>query len=331
MPVRGVLLYSGGLDSLLAARLLIDQGIGLLGVMFVLPFFSPDYNPEEGLAARYAGGIGLPLEFIRCGMEYMEIAKNPPHGYGKRMNPCIDCKIFFLKNAGQIMERERASFVATGEVVGQRPMSQMRHMLNHIEKQSGLQGKLLRPLSAKLLKPTLAEQRGEVDRERLLGISGRSRAQQLALAEGYGIRDYSSPAGGCLFTDAHIAPRVRDLYDYVGNFSMPDVYLLNVGRHLRLNPRLKIIVGRNEPENRELWKYRAMADLFFEPQFKGPSVFARGVIADEDIDAIASIMLRYGRAGESDRIVQVYRGDSPPRSHTCGEPMEMSAVEALRI
>lgn len=331
MPAEGVLLYSGGLDSLLSARLLMDQGIDLLGIQFLLPFVPPDHDPARSDAARFARGIGLRLEFIRCDMEYMEMAKNPPHGYGKRMNPCIDCKIFFLKKARSVMEREGASFVATGEVVGQRPMSQMRHMLNHIEKQSGLNGRLLRPLSARLLKPTVAELSGMVNRELLLGISGRSRAEQLAMAERFGIREYSSPAGGCLFTDRQIAGRVKDLYDHVKDFSLLDVYLLGVGRHLRLNERLKIIVGRNEPENRELWKFRETADLFLEPEFKGPSVFARGLIADEDIHTIGSIMLRYGKAGESDRSVQVYRGRAQPRSHACGEPMEESAVEALKI
>jgi hypothetical protein len=261
----------------------------------------------------------------------MEMVKNPPHGYGKKMNPCIDCKIFFLRRAGEIMSVEKASFVATGEVVGQRPMSQMKHMLNHIEKESGLKGYLLRPLSAKLMKPTLAEQRGIVDRERLMGISGRGRGIQTQLAEMYSITEYATPAGGCLFTDTFIAKRVRDLFEHHPDSNAVDGYLLTVGRHFRISKSTKIIVGRNESENLELEKYRDLADYFICPEFKGPSVFVKGALSDEDLLLICSIVVRYGRPGKGGLRINVCSGNERTSLTDIREPVEDRMLESMRI
>lgn len=292
---KGIHLYSGGLDSILSARLLIDQGINLIGVNFILPFTPPDFNPHEYKTSKLAESIGLPLRFIRLNIDYMEMVKNPPHGYGKNINPCIDCKIYFLKKAKQIMHEENASFVSTGEVVGQRPMSQMKNMLKHIEKESGLSNDLLRPLSAKLLQPTNAENNGIVDRSRLLDISGRTRKKQIELAEKYSINDYASPAGGCLFTDKNYAAKLRDLFYFNPDYNMTDIYLLTVGRHYRLHEHAKIIVSRNEKENNELEKYRQNFDYFVEPEFKGAFISVKGRLDDNNFEIISSISGRYGK------------------------------------
>lgn len=331
MSARGILLYSGGLDSLLAGRLLLEQGVEVSGIMFVLPFAAPDYRPEQSPQARFARDNAIPLRFFRCGREYMEMVKNPPHGYGKRSNPCIDCKIYFLRKAGELMESEGASFVATGEVVGQRPMSQMKHMLRHIENESGLKGRLLRPLSAKLLPPTIPEREGLVDRERLMGISGRGRSAQIELARRMGIAEYASPAGGCLFTDVQIARRVRDLLDRVPGFDMTDVYLLSLGRHFRAREDLKFIVGRNEAENVELEKYASDADALLVPEFKGPVVFARGAVGDDDVRLLSSIAARYGKPSGTDDRLTLFKRGLRHREVPAGEPADDEAIKRLMI
>jgi tRNA-specific 2-thiouridylase len=328
---RGIILFSGGLDSLLAARVLLDQGIELIGLHFLLPFTPPDIDPEELSVSHRATLIGLSLINYRCDKEYMEMVRHPPHGYGKNMNPCIDCKIYFLKRARELMEEENASFIATGEVVGQRPLSQMKHMMNHIEKSSGLKGFLLRPLSAKLLEPTRAETDGIVDRNALLNISGRSRKIQMELAARYRITEYSSPAGGCLLTDKNMSKRLMDLFSYIPDYTMTDVYLLTIGRHMRINKSLKIIVSRNERENIELEKYRESADGFIVPDFKGPSILARGVIDDDDVGFIGSIMLRYrNRLDKNNRIV-IYRRGEQPRTRPVHNPVLDSTLKPIMI
>ncbi|HOS38702.1 MAG TPA: hypothetical protein PLG31_03135 [Spirochaetota bacterium] len=319
-PRTGILLYSGGLDSLLAARILLDQGIELIGLHFVLPFFSPHADPADTAAARQAARIGLSLRHIRCGRDYMDMVERPAHGYGKHINPCIDCKIFFLQRAREEMERTGAAFVATGEVVGQRPMSQMRHMLNHIEHASGLDGYLLRPLSARLLKPTVAEDEGIVDRERLLDISGRSRRRQMELAARYGIEDYASPAGGCLFTDANYERRLRDLFAHRPDYDLAAVYLLSVGRHFRLNERTRLIVARNEREGSALERARDSADCLLVPDFKGPTALLTGDADEATLALAGSIMLRYGRP-EGINAIQVFRREDDPRTMTIARPI----------
>ena len=306
MRARGILLYSGGLDSLLAGRLLLEQDVEVSGIMFVLPFAAPDYRPEYSPQARFARDNSIPLRFFRCGREDMEMVKAPPHGYGKRSNPCIDCKIYFLRKAGELMESEGASFVATGEVVGQRPMSQMKHMLRHIENESGLKGRLLRPLSAKLL-------------------------PQMDLARTMGITEYASPAGGCLFTDVQIARRVRDLLDRIPDFDMTDVYLLSLGRHFRAREDLKFIVGRNEGENAELEKYASGADALLVPEFKGPVVFARGAVGDDDVRLLSSIVARYGKPSGADDRLTLFKKGLRDREVTAGEPAEDDTIRRLLI
>ncbi|TAL36439.1 MAG: hypothetical protein EPN93_08425 [Spirochaetes bacterium] len=331
MARKGILLYSGGLDSLLAGKVLLEQGIEIASVQFISPFKPLDDDPSLSAAARHARNIGLPLRFVRCGREYMDMVKNPLHGYGKNMNPCIDCKIHFLREAKKMMEAQGASFVATGEVVGQRPMSQMRHMLNHIEKESGLEGNLLRPLSAKLMKETNAEKSGIVDRTSLLAINGRSRGAQMELAARYGIAEYGAPAGGCLLTDAPIARRVKDLFRFVPGFSMTDVYLLAVGRHFRLRENLKIIVGRSEVENRELEKYRHEADCFAVPEFKGPALYARGGFTGNDLETLAGMCARYGKPEPENNTLLCTLADGTEIKCPCLEKIDDDVLDKLRI
>ncbi len=308
MTAKGILLYSGGLDSILAAKLLMEQNVDLIGLHFVLPFYPPSFDLNELDAAKQAKKIGLKLEFYRCGKEYLEMVKNPIHGYGKNINPCIDCKIFFIKKATEYMELFNADFVATGEVVGQRPMSQLKHTLRHIEKSTNLAGKLLRPLSAKILEPTIAEKEGKIDRTRLLDINGRGRKHQLELAAKYGITDYSSPSGGCLFTDKNIASRIKDIFAKEDKVEEIDLYLSTIGRHFRTDKNSKIIIARNQKESMDLENIKEFADSMLYPIFSGPTVFIKGKIDDRDLSAITSIMARYGKPEpENNRISLIHK------------------------
>ena len=304
--IDGIVLYSGGLDSLIAAKVLLNQNLKIIGFHCILPFIAPDVNPDQLPASKLAEQINLPLHFYKCDKDYIDMVKNPAHGYGKNMNPCIDCKIHFIKKAYEYMKEINASFIATGEVVGQRPMSQMKHMLMHIINETDTDNRLLRPLSAKLLEPTRPEIDGIVNRELLYGISGRTRQAQMDLAELFGIKSYASPGGGCLFTDPNIAKRVKDLIDRNQVCVQIDFYLLTLGRHLRINSDLKVIIGRNEYENHELFKFRDNADLFFEPEFKGPAGYVKGKCTEADKKFIAKIIGRYGKPEKGNCKIMIY-------------------------
>ncbi|MDM7988259.1 MAG: tRNA 4-thiouridine(8) synthase ThiI [Smithella sp.] len=328
---KGIVLISGGLDSLLAARVLMEQNIDITGLYFVLPFVEPDADPGQLLPVQIAVKNNIAVRTQRCGEDYLEIIRNPQHGYGKHANPCIDCHLYFIRKAAELMRETGADFVATGEVVGQRPMSQMRHTLNHIEKSAGLQGRLLRPLSAKLLKPTIPEEEGIVNRDQLLGISGRGRKDQLKLAEKYNITGYTTPSGGCLFTDEFISRRVKDLFGSKGGVEPVDLYLLTVGRHFRLHDTAKIIVSRNEKENNALEKYRNMSDYFFIPGFKGPAVYARGELSSGDMEMICAIILRYGKPDGVTSRISVYKKGNLLITMDASRVISDDQLERLRI
>lgn len=326
-----VLLYSGGLDSLLAAKVLMDMGIDVTGLHCILPYYPPDLDTESLKSTILARQIGLNLIEYRCSEEYIEMLRKPCHGYGREINPCIDCKLFFIKKAAELMHKLGAEFVATGEVVGQRPMSQLKHTLNHIEKESGLSGRLLRPLSAKLLKPTNPELDGKVDRSRLLDINGRGRKRQFELAEYYGITDFESPGGGCLFTDSHIASRIRDAFTNNKKLTSLDLYLLKIGRHFRINENLKLIVSRNQHETEELEKYINYADSFFKPEFAGPSIFVKGVISSTDKYIIAGILTRYSKLSDPEKRIIIYAGNHITDEITAGNPVNDEEIELWRL
>ncbi|MGB3112500.1 MAG: hypothetical protein WBB84_05960, partial [Candidatus Omnitrophota bacterium] len=230
---KAVALISGGLDSLLAAKLVQEQGIEVQGVAFVMSVASTsvrDFSHNVHIASNEAG---IPVKIVDISKEFLNILKSPKHGYGSNMNPCIDCKIFMLRKAWEVMKEEGADFVVTGEVLGERPMSQRRDALNIIRKSSSLDGYLLRPLSAKLLDETIPEKEGVVDRERLLDIEGRSRKRQFELARKYGIKKFFPPAGGCLLADPIFAKKVKDLID-TDSLAIKNIDLLKYGRHFRM-------------------------------------------------------------------------------------------------
>ena len=331
MAHKGVVLYSGGLDSLLAAKLLMEQGLDVTGFHCVLPFAPKDFVPEESYAARLASQINLPLVYYICDREYIAMVRSPEHGRGKHINPCIDCKIFFIKKAGEYMKKIGADFVATGEVVGQRPMSQMKNTMIHIAKETGLEGRLLRPLSALLLKPTLAEEQGVVNRAALLGISGRGRKPQMELAAAWGIREYASPAGGCLMTDANVSRRIEDLFSHNGEVSANAVRLTAFGRHFRINERTKLVVARNESEGIELAKYADEADALFVPEFKGPAAILLGSLTDETQSTAAAIISRYGSPSDNDNKITVTAGGAPAGFILARQPASEESLDAMRI
>ncbi|MBW1858512.1 MAG: tRNA 4-thiouridine(8) synthase ThiI [Deltaproteobacteria bacterium] len=246
---RALGLTSGGLDSILAALVLREQGIEVAWVNFETPFFSADR------ARRAARTTGIPLRVKNITPVYVEMLRNPNCGYGTNMNPCLDCHALMLKIAGSMMTQERFDFLFTGEVVGQRPMSQTKPSLRYVEKTSGFDGSILRPLSAKLLPVTIPEEKGLVDRERLLDFSGRSRKPQMKLAEAFGITDYPSPGGGCLLTDPGFSRRVKDLLEHQDDCHERDFELLKYGRHFRLHDNCKVIVGRTKEDNRHISRF----------------------------------------------------------------------------
>ena len=250
MRKKAIGLVSGGLDSWLAVKLMLDQGVEVVCLNLKTPFCQcdTDGNCFSDLVAQE---YNLKLIRIFGKEDFLELVKDPPHGYGKNMNPCIDCRIYLFKKAKKLMEKERADFVFTGEVLGERPMTQKLNTLKLTEKESELDGKILRPLSALLLKPTVPEKEGWVDRDKLLSIQGRSRKPQIALAYALKIKKYPSPAGGCLLTDESFARRLKDALKHQ-EFSLRDVSLLKVGRHFRLPEGGKVITGRNEQENKNL-------------------------------------------------------------------------------
>ena len=266
--IKAIILFSGGLDSILAAKILQEQGIELLGITFKSYFFNGDQ------AKKAAKEIGLPLEALDFSKEHLKMVKNPKYGYGKAMNPCIDCHILMLKIAKKMMKKQGGMrFVVTGDVLGERPMSQNKKALELIEKESGLKGYLLRPLSAKLLEPTIPEKLDWVDREKLSDIRGRSRKKQLALAKKYKIKEYPTPAGGCLLTDLEFGKRLKELLEICPKCGGNDIELLKLGRHF-WESNVKIIVGRNEEENKKIEK------IACPPQFFAKQKFGRDILIE---------------------------------------------------
>jgi tRNA U34 2-thiouridine synthase MnmA/TrmU len=294
--VKALILLSGGLDSTLALHLIREQVIELVALNFTSPFCM--CNKKGGCAhsvLAVAGQLSVNLVSIDNTAEMLECVKQPKHGYGANMNPCLDCRIIMFKKARRFMEECGASFIITGEVLSQRPMSQKRHQFKLIERESGLEGLVLRPLSAGRLEETVAEKMGWVDRNRLLRIAGRGRKEQFALAGQFGIQDYPCPAGGCLLTDPNFCRRLKDLMTYKPDFNLSDIQLLKLGRHFRISPACKLIVGRNEGENNTLIGLGMNTDLIFMPSegMAGPTALGSGNFSQEDKQTAAAIVKRY--------------------------------------
>ena len=294
----GLGLISGGLDSLIACLVLKLQNIEVVGLNFKSPFCICDKaykNAECGLNLFY-DKLGIKTYFLQKEDDYLEVIKNPKFGYGKNLNPCIDCRIYILKKAKIFAKEISANFIFTGEVIDQRPKSQNLKALNIIEEESDLKGKLLRPLSALLLKPTLLEQKGLIDRSKLLGIKGRSRKKQLELARSHGLLNDYNACGGCLLTEKEFANRMRDYLKYSKNPTMQGVKLLKYGRHFRFNGS-KIIVGRNELENNFLLNFMGPDEIVMEASdVKGPVTLIQGKTEEEVIIFAAKLTLRYSDA-----------------------------------
>ena len=294
--IKAIALLSGGLDSQLAVRVIQEQGIEVHAATFWAPFHQ---NPPPGakLAAQAAAeNLGVHLTVLRETDAFLDILKNPKHGYGKNMNPCIDCHAFMIRRSGELMRDIGASFVITGEVLGQRPMSQRRDSMRLVEKESGLEGYLLRPLSAKLLPPTVPEDKGWVDRDKLHDLHGRGRKPQMALAKTYGLVSYPGPAGGCLATDPEFAHRIKELLDHT-DATANDLDLLKHGRHFRLDPASKAVVGRDHEDNLRIMEIAQPSDMLLELRdMPGPLTLLRGHAADANVRAAASLTARYSKA-----------------------------------
>ena len=331
MNRKALALLSGGLDSTLAIKLLLDQGVEVVALNFISPFCQCNSKTGCQLEARkVVDKFGIDLKVIGLSKEYLEMVKNPVHGYGKNMNPCIDCRILMLKKTKEYMKEIDASFIITGEVLGQRPMSQRRDAMRVIEKEAGMEGLILRPLSARLLPPTIPEIEGIVDRERLLAFSGRSRKPQMALAKNLQINEYPCAAGGCLLTDPEFAGRMRDLLKFTPEPTMNDIQLLKIGRHFRLSDTLKIIVGRNEEENKRLLVLAKEKDIRLGVvNHKGPVAIARGMITQNHLLKAASICARYSDdRGESGIMVSEFLSKEKVLSIL---PMDETELEKLRV
>lgn len=331
---KAILLLSGGLDSTLTAKILCDQGIGVEALNFTSPFCNCNGRKDgcRNQAVKVAQELNIPIRVLVKGLDYMKLVENPPHGYGSQMNPCVDCRIYILKKAGELMAELGASFVATGEVLGQRPTSQQRHSLALIERESGLQGRILRPLSALHFAPTIPEIEGMVDRQKLLDIAGRGRKKQIQLAADLGISDYPCPAGGCLLTEKSIAHRLRDLFRYKPSYEMTDMRLLVVGRHFRLSPQLKVVIGHNEQENNKLLALAGASGTLIQPfDFRGPTALVDGFLNSDVKEIIGRIIAAYSRQLMPDYRLEVIRGEERLEMFTVNEKLPREVCNDLRI
>ncbi|MDQ7783609.1 MAG: hypothetical protein RDU20_12065 [Desulfomonilaceae bacterium] len=328
---KAVALVSGGLDSALAIHLVKKQGIDVTAVHFT-SFFSPlDIEDEDSPVRNLVRQLKVPLVLRPKGRDFLELIRNPKHGHGKNLNPCVDCRIYTLVKARELMEEIGASFLVTGEVAGQRPMSQRKHTIRFIEKQAGCDGIVVRPLSAQVLPESLPEKVGVLDRGRFLGISGRGRKIQLKMAEEIGLQGYSTPAGGCLLTDKIYSRRLQDLLDDTNEPSQDELDLLRFGRHIRLRAGLKIVVCRNEKENVRLERSAPAGVMFFPVGFPGPLVWASGRPEPEEETRIASILRRYSRPASRGDLIGIRETDAGERQISVTDVAEDDWIEAHMI
>ncbi len=344
--VKALGLFSGGLDSILACRTVAEQGITVIGLKFVTPFFdSYILECREKYQAEMQDKYGLRVEVVDLSRDYLQLLHNPVHGFGKHFNPCIDCKIMMLRRARRLMAVYNASFLITGEVVGQRPMSQRRDTMRVIERDSDCTGLLLRPLSALLLPPTPMEELGLVDRDRLHRFAGRGRKAQMELAARFSLTDYPNPAGGCILTDPNLGTRIKALYNgdlrlVDGGISAEDVRLLLVGRQFQIEGRHWLIVGRNQEENKRIVSLQEKGDwLLSMENHPGPTALLRRAednVVTEDRESVlrsaAGVVTRYAKRVAGRHVaaeVCVDMGDSK----TCRsfEPLHEEVVSSWQI
>ncbi|MCL4344053.1 MAG: hypothetical protein JRN26_04980 [Nitrososphaerota archaeon] len=287
--MKAVALVSGGLDSILAMKIVQEMGIDVIPLHIITPF-NESCCSNLTLLSELIENQGLKLETVNAGMDYVEMVKKPKFGYGSAINPCRDCRAYMLKKAKEIMDKEGANFIVTGEVLDQRPMSQNKKAMMLVEKEMGLEGTILRPLSGKILPPTIPEQKGLVDRYKMLDIKGRSRKRQAELARKLGLNDWPNSAGGCLLTDQRFALKLKDLFKHKQSYFIDDISILKVGRHFRLSKDTKLVIGRNEKEN-QLLSFFKRFPLLMPVNFNGPTGVLDGNI--ENAGLAASIVYSY--------------------------------------
>lgn len=294
---HAIVLFSGGLDSALAIQLLLRQNIEVTALTFMTHFGCDATSDRSSCGSNpypMAEKFGFSVKLMHLGQKFIDIVESPQYGRGANMNVCIDCRILMVNEAARLMRMIGADFVVTGEVMGQRPMSQRKPTMALVERKTNLEGRLLRPLSAKLLPPTIPEKLGLVDRNKLEGISGRSRKRQIEMAAEFGLDDYPSPASGCLLTDYGYSQRLRDLMKYSDRLTFTDLNLLRLGRQFRVSPDCKLILGRNEIENKQLRQYANKEAYVLEALDTGsPLALAYGAPGDEDLEISASLVARY--------------------------------------
>jgi tRNA U34 2-thiouridine synthase MnmA/TrmU len=337
--IKAVSLISGGLDSLLATKVVMEQGIHVEGINFFTGFCVEGHThairkkdrarPKRNNALWVAEQLGIKLHIIDVIEDYKDVLINPKHGYGTNMNPCRDCKTFMVHKALEWMDRHEFDFIITGEVVGQRPMSQRKDTMPVIARESGAGERLLRPLCAQHLPETLPEQMGWVKREQLHGFHGRSRKPQMALARQYGFEDYAQPAGGCCFlTDEHYSKKLVDLWDARGNreYEMDDIMLLKVGRHIRPAQNFKLIVAREEGEVNFMQGYRNRFISIKTTSHSGPLVLVDGQPSDQDLQLAAQITARYSKGKQAEEVeLEVCRPEHD-RMQVKVKPMPVSEI-----
>ena len=331
---KAIALLSGGLDSTLAVKMMLDMGIEVEALNFTSPFCTCTGKNSgcKSEAVRVAQEFDIPIKIVHKGLDYLEIVRNPRHGYGKGVNPCVDCRIYLLRKAKEYMLESGADFIITGEVLGQRPMSQRRDTLRVIERESGLEGLLLRPLSAQHFEPTIPEKEGWVDRDKLLAIKGRSRKDLFALADELDVKNYPCPAGGCLLTELSFVPKVKDIFDHSDELNLRDFRLLKIGRHFRIGDQSKVIIGRNESDNDLLEAVRQPEEGAITWLDGNTPV---GVIVGDQSDELyrlaAGILLRYTRAEPGSSCRFDLRVSCTERQFSVTHDMSEAEVESFLV
>ncbi|MBL4743501.1 MAG: tRNA (5-methylaminomethyl-2-thiouridylate)-methyltransferase [Cycloclasticus sp.] len=341
---KAVALISGGLDSLLAAKVMLEQGVHVEGINFYTGFCVEGHThairkkdkvkPKRNNALWSAETLGIKLHIIDIIEEYKDVLINPKHGYGANMNPCLDCKIFMVGKAKEWADENGFDFIITGEVIGQRPMSQRKETMPVISAESGAEDRLLRPLCALNLPETLPEREGWVNRDELYGFSGRTRKPQMALAEKFGFDDYAQPAGGCCFlTDKSYSVKLTDLWASRGkrDYEIDDIMLLKVGRHIRPKPHFKLIVAREEGENNFLQGYRKQFITLRTMSHKGPLTLLDGTANDEDLELASKIVARFSQGRDAD-VVDVEVTENGVNKSFSVQPLKSDEIqEAWRV
>lgn len=325
-------LISGGLDSQLAAKLIADQGVEVLGINFRTGFISDE---DEELLEEIESDLGIPIALHNIPEDpYLEIIKSPEHGYGSAMNPCLDCRILVLNQAKKYMEKISADFVVTGEVLGQRPMTQRKDTLDLIKRESTLGDRLLRPLSAKLLPPTLPEEEGWIDGGKLLDISGRSRKRQLSLADQLGVNNYSQPAGGCLLTEDEFGHRIQEVFNHKGKeqTTVDDLKILKYGRHFRLPDGAKAIIGRNEEENEYLEEFSPDYWSIRIVDYPGPLTLITRGATEQEVTIAARLTGRYSQGRDQPSLEAILEKNGGTETYQI-DPMKRNSdlIRELRI